>query len=55
MTGTPDIQVIVERTTDLVHGPWVPVSTNTLTDRSSGFVDPKPSTLAGNFYRFRTP
>ena len=55
ITGTPDIMVVVESTTNLAHGSWVPVRTNALTGGTSYFADPASLTNTRAFYRFRTP
>jgi hypothetical protein len=50
-----NIPVVVEGSTSLVTPTWSPISTNTLTNGSSYFSDPKWTNYPGRFYRLRLP
>ena len=50
-----NLSVIVEGSTDLVHGSWSPLSTNALTNGSSYFSDPNWINHPTRFYRIRSP
>jgi hypothetical protein len=53
ITGPPIGTVVVEATTNLSNPNWQAISTNTINDGTSSFLEPqiRPS----RFYRFRTP
>jgi hypothetical protein len=55
ITGTSNLVVVVEGSTNLANPVWFPLSTNTLTGGSSYFSDPQWTNSPGCFYRFRTP
>jgi hypothetical protein len=55
ITGTADILLVVEATTNLASPAWIPVGTNTLTGGSSYFSDPQWTNHPARFYRLRSP
>jgi len=55
ITGIPQMVVTVEASTNLVSSSWSPVGTNTLTDGTSYFSDPKWTNNPARFYRLRMP
>ncbi len=55
ITGSNDIQVVVEACDNLAQPVWLPVSTNTLTSGSSPFTDPTSTNHPSRIYRFRSP
>jgi hypothetical protein len=55
ITGTPNIPIVVEATTNLANPAWTPVGTNTLIGGSSYFSDPNWTNYPGRFYRIRSP
>ena len=55
ITGTSNIVVVVEASTDLINPTWSPVRTNTLADGSSYFTDPHWTNYPRRFYRLRSP
>jgi len=55
ITGSSNLVIVVEATTNLVNPVWVPVATNTLTGGSSSFSDPQSTNYLRRFYRFTGP
>jgi hypothetical protein len=55
ITWGSNVVVVVEACTNLVHGVWSPVSTNTLIAGSSYFSDPNWTNYTRRFYRLRSP
>jgi hypothetical protein len=55
ITGTPDIPVIVEGSTDLTNGSWTILQSGTLTNGSIYFSDSEWVNYPGRFYRIRSP
>ena len=55
ITGSPDIEAVVEACSDLSNPVWLPLSTNTLTGGSSHFVDVNWTNHPTTTYRFRSP
>ena len=55
VTGTSNLVVVVEATTDLAHPTWAPVTTNTLSGGASYFSDPQWTKYPTKFYRLRSP
>ena len=55
ITGPADIPIVVEATTNLTGGSWVPLQTCTLTNGSIYFSDPAWSSFPTRFYRIRSP
>jgi hypothetical protein len=55
VTGSSNITVVVEATTDLANPDWLAVSTNTLTSGSAYFTDPQWTNYPSRFYRLRSP
>jgi hypothetical protein len=60
ITGSSNLVIVVEASTNLVNPTWVPLSTNTLdtfsgTNGTSYFSDPQWTNYPGRFYRFRSP
>ena len=51
--GNPTI--VVESSTNLTDGIWIPVSTNPLTGGSSYFSDSQWTNYPNRFYRFQMP
>ena len=49
--GPANETVVIEATTNLVTGPWVPLQTNTLGNASIYFNDPARMNFPGRFYR----
>lgn len=55
ITGTADIPVVIEASTNPVAGSWIPLHNCTLTNGSIHFADPQLATQPGCFYRLRSP
>jgi hypothetical protein len=55
ITGTSDLVVVVEASTNLANPTWYPLATNTLTGDSFYFSDPQWTHYPGRFYRLRWP
>jgi len=55
ITGTRNLVIVVEASTDLAHPAWTPVATNNLDGGSSYFSDPMWTTYSSRFYRLRSP
>jgi hypothetical protein len=55
ITGTSNILVVVEASTNLANPTWSALATNTLTSGSSYFSDPQWTNYPGRFYRLRWP
>lgn len=53
LTGSSNLVIVVEASTDLTH--WLPVQTNTLTTGTAYFSDPQWTNYPGRFYRLRSP
>lgn len=55
ITGTSNLVVVVEATTNVVKTNWVAVGTNTLTTGQSYFSDSKWTNYPARYYRLRSP
>jgi hypothetical protein len=55
ITGTPNIPIVVEATTDFAVSPFVPPQSCTLTNGSIYFTDPDWTNHPARFYRLRSP
>jgi hypothetical protein len=55
ISGTSNIVVVVEASTNLANPTWSPVRTNTLTGGSTYFSDPQWTNYASRFYRLYRP
>ena len=55
ITGTAGIPIVVEATTNLTGGSWVPLQTCSITNGSIYFSDPAWSSFPTRFYRVRSP
>ena len=60
ITGSSNLVIVVEASTNLTSPVWSPVSTNTLdnfigTNGMSYFTDPQWTNYSGRLYRFRSP
>ena len=60
ITGSSNLVIVVEASTDLSNPAWIPVGTNTLstfvgTNGTSYFSDPEWANYLNRFYRFRSP
>ena len=55
ITGTSNLVLVVEASTNLAYPVWIPVGTNTLTGGSSYFGDPQWTNHPARFYRLRSP
>ena len=55
ITGSSNITVVVEASTDLADPEWSALSTNTLTGGSSYFSDPQWTNYPSRYYRLRSP
>lgn len=55
ITGTPDIPLVVEASTNVAAGPWVSLQTCTLTNGLIYFNDPEWTNYPNRFYRIRSP
>jgi len=55
ITGTSNLVVVVEASTNLEGSAWSPLQTNTLTGRSLYFSDPQWTNYPARFYRLRWP
>jgi hypothetical protein len=55
ITGTTNIPIVVEASTNLRNGAWSPLQTCTLTNGSIYFSDPQWTNYPARFYRVRSP
>jgi hypothetical protein len=55
ITGSSNLVIVVQASTNLANPVWVPVATNTLTGGSSYFSDPAWTNYPCRFYRFSPP
>ena len=55
ITGTANIPILVEASTNLANATWIPLLTCTLTNGSIYFSDPQWMNCPGRFYRLRSP
>jgi hypothetical protein len=55
ITGTSNIVVVVQASTNLANPVWSPLATNTLTSGSFYFSDPRWTNYPARFYRLRWP
>lgn len=55
ITGSSNLTIVVVASTNLVNPAWIPVGTNTLTDGSAYFSDPRWRDYRTRFYRLRPP
>ena len=60
ITGSSNLVIVVEASTDMSNPAWIPVGTNTLntfvgTNGTSYFSDPQWTNYPNRFYRFRSP
>jgi hypothetical protein len=55
ITGTSNLVIVLEASTDLADAIWLPLSTNILTGGSSYFSDPDRANHPTRFYRLRPP
>ena len=53
ITGTSNLVIVVDASTNLANHKWAPVGTNTLANGSSYFSDPQWTNYPGRFYRLR--
>jgi hypothetical protein len=55
ITGSSNLVIVVEASTNLANLVWLPVSTNNLTGGSAYFSDPQWTNYPSRFYRLRSP
>jgi hypothetical protein len=55
ITGSTNLVIVVEASTNLANPVWTRVSTNTLKHGSSYFSDPQWTNYPSRFYRFSSP
>jgi hypothetical protein len=55
ISGTGNLVLVVEASTNLANPAWLPLQTNTLTSGSYYFSDPQWTNYPGRFYRLRWP
>ena len=55
ITGTPNIPIMVEASTNIASLVWVPLQTCTLTNGSIYFTRPQWTNYPARFYRLRSP
>jgi hypothetical protein len=55
ITGTTNLTVVVEASTNLVNPVWMPLGTNTLTNGRSDFSEGRWTNCPARFYRIRSP
>jgi hypothetical protein len=55
ITGSSNLTVVVEASTNLSESGWQPIQTITLTNGSAYFNDPQWTNSPGRFYRLRSP
>ena len=55
ITGSSNLWIVVEGTTNLFAPVWSPLATNTLSSGLFNFSDPEWTNYATRFYRFRSP
>ena len=55
ITGSSNLVIVVEASTNLANPAWSAVSTNTLTSGSSYFSDPQWTNYPARFYRLSSP
>jgi hypothetical protein len=53
ITGTPNIPIVVEASTDLANPVWTPLATMTLTNGLVYFSEPVQTNSQSRFYRIR--
>lgn len=51
ITGTSNLVIVVEASTNLVNPAWQPIQTNTLTGGTSYFSDPQWTNYPSRYYR----
>ncbi len=54
INGASNLVIVVEASTNLANHRWAPVGTNTLTNGSSYFSDPKWTNYPARLYRLRS-
>jgi hypothetical protein len=55
ITGTSNLVIVVEASTDLANPTWIPLATNTLTGGTAYFSDPQWTNYTRRYYRLRSP
>jgi hypothetical protein len=55
ITGTATIPLVVQASTNLARGVWVPLQALTLTNGSVRFSDPQWASYRSRFYRVTSP
>jgi hypothetical protein len=55
ITGTTNIPIVVEASTNLVQPDWVPLQSMTLTNGLIHFSEPLQTNTSGRFYRIAAP
>jgi hypothetical protein len=55
ITGTTDLTIVVEASTNLTQPNWYPIATNSLIGGSSYFSDPQWTNYSRRYYRLRSP
>lgn len=55
ITGTPDIPIALEATTNLASGEWIRLTTTELTNGSKTLYDPDAASYPNRFYRIVSP
>ena len=55
ITGTTDIPIVLEASTDLTNPSWTPLQSSTLTNGSINFADPDWTDFPSRYYRIRSP
>ena len=55
ITGSSNLVIVVEASTNLLKSTWLPVGTNTLTSGASYFSDPSWTNYRARYYRLRSP
>jgi hypothetical protein len=55
ITGTPNIPIVVEASTNLKGASWTPLRSCSLTNGSIYFSDPQWTNYPNRFYRLRSP
>jgi hypothetical protein len=55
ITGSSNLLVVVETSSNFADGTWSPIATNTLTYGLSYFSDPQWTNYPSRFYRLRSP
>ncbi|HEV2691577.1 MAG TPA: leucine-rich repeat domain-containing protein, partial [Verrucomicrobiae bacterium] len=54
ITGSSDVEIVVEACTNLTKPNWLPVQTNVLTEGATYFSDAQWTNYPGRYYRFRS-